>query len=103
MDLGLFWITDSVEEAAAEIIGFYRNYHSLRYVGDRLVLRLRRPLPDDEVAALNDRLRRPAHAGARRVRDRATLPRRAGGATTTSTCPAWPCPSTRCRSAACAP
>ena len=27
-------------EAVAEILGFYRNYHSLRWVGDRLVIRL---------------------------------------------------------------
>ena len=29
----LYRIVDRVEEAAAEILGFYRNYHSLRWVG----------------------------------------------------------------------
>jgi uncharacterized protein (TIGR00730 family) len=53
VDLGLFRITDSVEEAAAEILGFYRSYDSLRYVGDRLVLRLHVPPTEDQVAELD--------------------------------------------------
>lgn len=44
-DLDLLHITDSIESAVAEIEGFYRNYHSQRYVDDLLVLRLQR-LPD---------------------------------------------------------
>lgn len=43
-DTSLYKITDSVDEAAAEITQFYRVYHSMRYVGDRLVLRLKEPL-----------------------------------------------------------
>ncbi|HUF32543.1 MAG TPA: TIGR00730 family Rossman fold protein [Acidimicrobiales bacterium] len=39
-DEALYRITDDVDLAVAEIEGFYRNYHSLRYVGDRLVIRL---------------------------------------------------------------
>src|ERR1700749_2712719 len=39
-DVRLFRIVDRVEDAAAEILGFYRNYHSLRWVGDTLVIRL---------------------------------------------------------------
>ncbi len=45
-DLALFKVTDSVEEAVAEILGFYRVFHSMRYVHDDLVLRLQRPLPE---------------------------------------------------------
>ena len=41
-DLSLYKITDSVEEAVAEVVNFYRVYHSMRYVGGDLVLRLRR-------------------------------------------------------------
>ena len=44
-DLDLIHITDSVESAVAEIEGFYRNYHSQRYVDGLLGLRLQR-LPD---------------------------------------------------------
>jgi uncharacterized protein (TIGR00730 family) len=43
-DPGLFRITDDVDEAVAEILDFYRVYHSQRYVGDSLVVRLRRAL-----------------------------------------------------------
>jgi uncharacterized protein (TIGR00730 family) len=44
-DLALYKVTDSVEEAVAEIQTFYRVYHSMRYVRDELVLRLKSPLP----------------------------------------------------------
>jgi uncharacterized protein (TIGR00730 family) len=43
-DMALFKVTDSVEEAVREIVTFYRVFHSMRYVGSDLVLRLRRPL-----------------------------------------------------------
>jgi len=39
-DVDLFRITDDVDSAVQEIVGFYRVYHSLRYVGPKLVLRL---------------------------------------------------------------
>lgn len=39
-DFSLYRITDSVDTAVGEIERFYRNFHSLRYVGDRLVVRL---------------------------------------------------------------
>ncbi len=39
-DLCLYRVTDNFETALEEITGFYRNYHSSRYVGDYLVIRL---------------------------------------------------------------
>jgi uncharacterized protein (TIGR00730 family) len=45
-DMALFKITDSVDEAVEEVVGFYRVYHSMRYVNRHLVLRLQRPLPE---------------------------------------------------------
>jgi hypothetical protein len=39
-DLCLYRVTDNFEAALGEITGFYRNYHSSRYVGDCLVIRL---------------------------------------------------------------
>ncbi len=48
-------VTDSVEAAVDEITGFYRNYHSLRWVGKRLVLRLKAEPTDAEVDELNER------------------------------------------------
>src|SRR5712691_4043394 len=52
-DMGLFRVVDSVEEAAAEIEGFYRVFHSHRYLGDNLVLRLRRALPPAAVSEIS--------------------------------------------------
>lgn len=52
-DLDRVLITDSVDAAAEEITGFWRNYDSLRWVGGRLVLRLRAEPTAGEVAALN--------------------------------------------------
>ncbi|MDR6868604.1 uncharacterized protein (TIGR00730 family) [Microbacterium resistens] len=52
-DLDRVVITDSIEEAVAEITGFWRNYDSLRWVGDRLVLRLRAAVTDEQLEALN--------------------------------------------------
>ena len=43
-DLSLYKITDTVEEAVEEVLGFYRVYHSMRYVGGDLVLRLQHEL-----------------------------------------------------------
>lgn len=53
-DMSLFLVTDDVEEAEAEILGFYRNYHSSRYVGERLVVRVSRAPTDEQLAFLND-------------------------------------------------
>lgn len=43
----VFWLrTDSVAAAVAEVLGFYENYQSLRFVGRKLVLRVKRlPTP----------------------------------------------------------
>lgn len=54
-DLERVVITDSVDAAVAEITGFYRNFVSLRWVRQRLVLRLRAEPTDAEVADLNAR------------------------------------------------
>ena len=52
-DLSLFKVTDDIDEAVGEILNFYSNYHSSRYVGDRLVLRVRVPPDGDQLAALD--------------------------------------------------
>ena len=54
-DTDLFVLTDDVDEAVEAIRGFWRNYESLRWVGNRLVIRLRAAPTDAEVAALNER------------------------------------------------
>lgn len=57
-------VTDSVDAAVAEITGFWRNYHSLRWVGDRLVIRLRRTPSDADLAGLNERFAAMLASGA---------------------------------------
>jgi uncharacterized protein (TIGR00730 family) len=52
-DVHLYKITDSIDEALAEVLQFYRVYHSMRYVHDDLVLRLQHPLSE----ALLERIR----------------------------------------------
>jgi uncharacterized protein (TIGR00730 family) len=52
-DQALYRVVRSPEEAAEFVTGFYRVYHSMRYVGDRLVLRLRSLLPDSEIGKLS--------------------------------------------------
>ena len=51
-DFHLYKVTDNIEAAVAEITGFYRNFHSYRYVGDKLVIRLLRPLAAGETDRL---------------------------------------------------
>ncbi len=53
-DTCLYRIVDRVTDAAAEILGFYRNYHSLRWVGDTLVIRLEQRPTEAEVAELSE-------------------------------------------------
>ena len=53
-DLTLFLVTDDARACFEEVVGFYRNYHSIRWVGDQLVIRLEAPPTDDEVEQLND-------------------------------------------------
>ncbi len=53
-DRSLFTIVDTVEDAASEVLNFYRNYHSLRWVGENLVLRLEQRPTEEEVADLSE-------------------------------------------------
>jgi uncharacterized protein (TIGR00730 family) len=52
-DLALLCTTDNTHEAVEEIIGFYANYHSLRFVDGRLVLRMHRGPSADELVGLS--------------------------------------------------
>lgn len=53
-DLALYLVTDDIERAVAEITGFYRVFHSYRYVGDKLVIRLLKPLAAGECERLSN-------------------------------------------------
>jgi uncharacterized protein (TIGR00730 family) len=49
----LYTITDNVEDACEAISSFYRVFHSCRYFGDRLIIRLKAELSDGVIDQLN--------------------------------------------------
>ena len=51
-DPALYLLTDNCQEAVDEVVNFYRVYHSMRYVGDQLVFRLRNSLTDQQLEAI---------------------------------------------------
>ena len=53
-DLDLFKITSSVNEAVEEIRTFYRRFHSIRYVGRQLTMRLKSRISSGQVAAIQE-------------------------------------------------
>jgi uncharacterized protein (TIGR00730 family) len=53
-DLSLFRIAKTPSEAVDEIVHFYRNYQSARFVGERLILRMKKA-PDAKMLALLNR------------------------------------------------
>ena len=54
-DTRLFLVTDDCAAASREIMGFYANYRSLRYVGDQLVIRVVQAPDDAQLEVLNER------------------------------------------------
>src|SRR6185437_7653083 len=52
-DLHLYKITSHIDEAVHEVRHFYSNYHSLRFVRDELVMRLRRAPDERQLAEIN--------------------------------------------------
>ena len=54
-DLAFFKVYDDVEDACDEITRFYSNYHSMRYVKDALVLRMKHPVTEGLLRNLNHR------------------------------------------------
>lgn len=53
-DVHLFRVVEHEDDAVEAIERFYRVYHSMRLVGDDLVLRLKRPVDEATVARLNE-------------------------------------------------
>jgi uncharacterized protein (TIGR00730 family) len=77
-DFHLFRITDDVDTAVDEIQRFYANYHSSRYVGDLLVLRLGRAPNEEQLEELNQDFGDIVSGG--RIVVRESLPHEAGEA-----------------------
>ena len=53
-DVRLYKITNSIDEAIEETLNFYRVYHSMRYVKNRLVFRLKAPLAESKLAYIKE-------------------------------------------------
>lgn len=53
-DLNFFKVTDHIDAAVKEIAHFYYNYHSIRFVRDKLVIRLNHKIQKKMVEQLND-------------------------------------------------
>lgn len=52
-DIGMIHFTHDAKDAAKYVTQFYNNYHSSRYIYDRLILRIKRPLPAKNLKDLN--------------------------------------------------
>jgi uncharacterized protein (TIGR00730 family) len=54
-DFSLYKITDNVDEAVREVMQFFRVFHSMRYVKNKLVLRLKQNPSEAWLATINDK------------------------------------------------
>jgi hypothetical protein len=54
MDFNLIKVTDDAEVARKEIVNFYYNYHSSRYIGETLVIRMQREVPAGAIIRLQE-------------------------------------------------
>lgn len=63
-DFNLFKLVKGVEEAVEEVEHFYRVYHSYRWVGPKLVIRLRKALEPEAVERLNSQFTHLCYTGA---------------------------------------
>ena len=53
-DLNLYHVTDDAKDAVKHITRFYRNYHSMRFVKDLLVIRLKNAPSASAIQAMNE-------------------------------------------------
>ncbi len=53
-DTSIYHIATSIDDAVQHVLGFYRVFHSSRYVRDTLVIRLKQKLNDEQIEILND-------------------------------------------------
>lgn len=62
-DVRFYYKASTIDDAVAHILKFYKRYHSSRYVYDMLVIRLKSPLTEDEIALLNEEFSRLIASG----------------------------------------
>lgn len=66
-DFSIFTITRSEEEAVKVIQDFYRNYHSLRFVNGKLIIRLNKTLSKENIEELETEFPELHHSGTKIV------------------------------------
>jgi len=54
-DMSLFTIVNSADAAVSQILRFYRRYHSMRFVGRELVMRLKQTITPEQLEQIRDR------------------------------------------------
>ncbi len=54
-DFSLFTILNSAEAAVEHILRFYRRYHSIRFVGRQLAMRLKQPISAEHLEQIQER------------------------------------------------
>ena len=54
-DMSLFTIVNSAEAAVSQILRFYRRYHSMRFVGRELAMRLKQTITPEQLEQLRER------------------------------------------------
>lgn len=54
-DMNLFVIVDSAEAAVSQIRSFYRRYHSIRFVGQQLAVRLKQAISPEQLEQIRER------------------------------------------------
>ncbi|MDX8387852.1 MAG: TIGR00730 family Rossman fold protein [Ghiorsea sp.] len=62
-DTELIFHTDNVDEAVKHIESFYMNYHSFRYVGNSVLLRMNNPISEEALDRLNAEFSDVLHEG----------------------------------------
>jgi len=67
-DFSIFTVTRDIEEGIRVIEEFYRNYHSMRFVEGKLIIRLNKELTDAAIAELENEFPEVLRPGSRIVR-----------------------------------
>lgn len=62
-DMGLFKVFNSVDKAVAHIGHFYKTYHSMRFVKEKVVIRLKKRLSDQSLTEMNQKFGKISHTG----------------------------------------
>jgi len=62
-DMGLLYHTDNAQDAVNHIAQYYTNYHSFRYVGQQVLLRLNNALSEQALERLNAEFSNVLHKG----------------------------------------